>query len=75
MWYNWFVRSKPRKPVQKPVHKPMLRVTFAEGEGGRHRWFVKNAKRIVYSCFPNSFSSSQQAWEDAEWALGASVTR
>ena len=66
MWYPWFMRRKPQKP--------MLRITFSEGEGGRVRWFARNKKRIVYSCFPNSFPSEQQAWEDAEWACGASVT-
>ena len=70
-WYSWFMRRKPRKPVPQ---KPVLRVTIEEGEGGRQRWFARNEKRIVYSCFPNSFGYKQQAWEDAEWACGASVT-
>ena len=68
-WRHWFTHKKPRKP--------MLRVTFEEGEGGRHRWFARQRGlegRIVYSCFPNSFDSEQQAWEDAQWACGASVT-
>ena len=66
MWYPWFMREKPQTPT--------LRITFREGKGGRIRWFARNEKRIVYSSFPNSFQSEQQAWEDAEWACGASVT-
>ena len=71
MWYHWFRYKKRREAVPQ---KPVLRVTFEEGDGGRHRWFARNEKRIVYSCFPNSFDSEQHAWEDAEWAIGASVT-
>lgn len=60
----------------------MLKVYIKEGKGGRYRWFAVRErdsegnymKRIVYSCFPNSFETNQQAWEDAEWAIGVSVT-
>ena len=52
----------------------MLKVQIAQGKGGRFRWFARTDRRIVYSSFPNSFASEQQAWEDAEWACGASVT-
>ena len=60
-------------PWSKKPSKPMLRITFEVGDGGRHRWFARNERRIVYSCFPNSFESEQQAWEDVAWACGASV--
>ena len=55
---------------------PILRLRFRTGKGGRIRWFVtrKYSKRIAYSSFPNSFSTKQEAWEHAEWAVGASVT-
>ena len=66
LWYPWFKHTK--------LKKALLSVTFAEGADGRHRWFARNKKRIVYSCFPNSFPSEQQAWEDVEWACGTSVT-
>ena len=65
MWYPWFTRKK--------LQKTLLRLTFSEGKGGRVRWFARSEKRIIYSSFPNSFRSKQQAWEDAQWACGASV--
>ena len=52
----------------------MLQLRIKQGKGGRYRWFARTDKRIVYSSFPNSFDSEQQAWEDAEWACGASAT-
>ena len=52
----------------------MLQIRIAQGKGGRWRWFAATERRIAYSSFPNSFASEQQAWEDAEWACGASVT-
>ena len=54
----------------------MLRIQFRTGKGGRIRWFAanKDSGRIVYSSFPNSFGTEQEAWENAEWAIGASVT-
>ena len=52
----------------------MLRIKFREGRDGRHRWFAVNDKDVTkYSSMPYSFPSEQQAWENAEWALGASV--
>ena len=49
----------------------MFRVEFRTGKGGRIRWFVarKDTGRIMYSCFPLSFGTDQEAWEHAEWAL------
>ena len=54
----------------------MFRVEFRAGKGGRIRWFVarKDTGRIMYSCFPLSFGTEQEAWEHAEWAIGAGVT-
>ena len=53
----------------------MLKVKFPIGKDGRIRWFAVNedSGRIPYSGFPNSFSTEQEAWEDAEWAIGAKV--
>ena len=51
----------------------MLRIEFKLGRDGRHRWFAMRDDRTAYSGFPHSFGSEQQAWEHAEWALGASV--
>ena len=49
----------------------MLKVKFPIGKDGRVRWFAVNedSGRIPYSGFPNSFSTEQEAWEDAEWAI------
>ena len=52
----------------------MLTIQIKQGKGGRWRWFASTERRIIYSSFPGSFASEQQAWEDAEWACGASVT-
>ena len=59
----------------------MLRIIMKQGKGipfirrGRHRWFAVNDKDITaYSSMPRSFATDQEAWEHAEWALGASVT-
>ena len=53
----------------------MLRLKFRQGRDGRHRWFAVNDEGITaYSSMPRSFPSDQQAWEHAEWSLGASVT-
>ena len=59
----------------------MFRIVLKQGRGipfirpGRHRWFAVNESDITqYSSMPRSFASNQQAWEHAEWALGASVT-
>ena len=53
----------------------MLRVQFRKGRDRRYRWFVINSdsKRLHYSSFPRSFETDQEAWEHAEWAMGASV--
>ena len=51
-----------------------MRIAIRQGRGGRHRWFaIDDNGRIVYSSFPNSFAYEQQAWEDAEWAVGVAV--
>ena len=52
----------------------MLTIRIKQGRGGRWRWFAYADRGIAYSSFPRSFASDQQAWEHAEWALGASVT-
>ena len=54
----------------------MFRVEFRTGKGGRIRWFVvsKDTGDIKFSCFPKSFGTEQEAWEHAEWALGAGVS-
>ena len=54
----------------------MFRVDFRTGSDGRIRWFVVNKDTgvIQYSGFPLSFGTDQEAWEHAEWAIGASVS-
>ena len=54
----------------------MFRIEFRKGRGGRIRWFAanKDTGKIQYSCFPLSFGTEQEAWEHAEWAVGASVS-
>ena len=59
----------------------MLRIIIKQGRGipfiraGRWRWFAQNDnRRTAYSSMPRSFGTDQEAWEHAEWALGASVT-
>ena len=54
----------------------MLRVEFRTGRGGKIRWFAanKDTGAIVYSCFPWSFGTEQEAWEHAQWAIGAGVS-
>ena len=51
-----------------------MRIDIRQGRGGRYRWFAMlDSGRIAYSSFPNSFEYEQQAWEDAEAAVGAEV--
>ena len=51
-----------------------MKIDIRQGKDGRYRWFaVTDSGRIAYSGFPNSFPSKQLAWEDAEWAVGASI--
>ena len=52
----------------------MLTIQIKQGKGGRWRWFARTERRIVYSSFPRSFGTNQEAWEHAEWACGAFVT-
>ena len=51
-----------------------MRIDIRQGRGGRYRWFAVRDGRIAYSSFPRSFSDEQLAWEDAEWAVCASIT-
>ena len=53
----------------------MLRVDFRTGKDERIRWFAvdKDSGVLQYSSLPRSFKTSQEAWEHAEWAIGAGV--
>ena len=59
----------------------MFKISIRQGKGGRWRWFAVQERdeegnyigRVMYSSFPRSFDYEQSAWEDAEWACGASV--
>ena len=61
---RWFVVNKE---ASDPEVDALLETEPVEAEQ------EFNSGRIVYSCFPNSFSTDQEAWEDVEWAIGASV--
>ena len=71
--------AKERKISNKLIYSEgvaMLRVDFRTGKNGRIRWFAvnKDSGVIQYSCFPLSFDTDQEAWEHAEWAIGAGAT-